>query len=145
MYWQKQKLCDLNVKCGQNDPPSKVGLINQQLRCRFFMGKHYTTEFKLQIFRPILNREMSIREAARFYNIPSNALVGTWLKRFEKTGIKGLIPRKPSGRPPMKPKYARMPLPLKTEEDRLRLRILQLEAEVAYLKELRRLRLQDEA
>ncbi|NYA47319.1 MULTISPECIES: helix-turn-helix domain-containing protein [Haemophilus] len=27
---------------------------------------------------------MSIREAARFYNIPSNALVGTWLKRFEK-------------------------------------------------------------
>ena len=48
------------------------------------MGKHYTTEFKLQILRPILNREMSIREAARFYNIPSNALVGTWLKRFEK-------------------------------------------------------------
>ena len=77
----------------------KVGLTNQQLRCEFFMGKHYTTEFKLQILRPILNREMSIREAARFYNIPSNALVGTWLKRFEKNGIKGLIPRKPSGRP----------------------------------------------
>ena len=38
-----------------------------------------------------------------------------------------------------------MPPPPKTEEDRLRLRILQLEAEVAYLKELRRLRLQDEA
>ena len=109
------------------------------------MGKHYTTEFKLQILRPILNREMSIREAARFYNIPSNALVGTWLKRFEKSGIKGLIHRKPSGRPPMKPKYAKMPPPPKTEEDRLRLRILQLEAEVAYLKELRRLRLQDEA
>ena len=45
----------------------------------------------------------------------------------------------------MKPKYARMPPPPKTEEDRLRLRILQLEAEVVYLKELRRLRLQDEA
>ena len=45
----------------------------------------------------------------------------------------------------MKPKYARMPPPPKTEEDRLRLRILQLEAEVTYLKELRRLRLQDEA
>ena len=37
----------------------------------------------------------------------------------------------------MKPKYARMPPPPKTEEDRLRLRILQLEAEVAYLKELK--------
>ena len=109
------------------------------------MGKHYTIEFKLQVLQPILNLKMSIREAARFYNIPSNALVGTWLKRFEKNGIKGLIPRKPSGRPPMKPKYAKMPPPPKTEEDRLRLRILQLEAEVAYLKELRRLRLQDEA
>ena len=45
----------------------------------------------------------------------------------------------------MKPKYARMLPPPKTEEDRLRLRILQLEAEVAYLKELRKLRLQEEA
>ena len=98
------------------------------------MGKHYTIEFKLQVLQPILNEKMSIREAARFYNIPSNALVGTWLKRFEKNGIKGLIPRKPSGRPPMKPKYAKMPPPPKTEEDRLRLKILQLEAEVTYLR-----------
>ena len=109
------------------------------------MGKHYTTEFKLQVLQPILKGKMSIREAARFYNIPSDALVGTWLKRFEKSGIKGLIPYKSLGRPLMKPKYARMPPPLKTEEDRLRLRILQLEAEVAYLKELRKLRLQEEA
>ena len=109
------------------------------------MGKHYAIEFKLQVLQPILNRKMSIREAARFYNISSNALVGTWLKRFEKSGIKGLIPRKSSGRLPMKPKYARIPPPPKTEEDRLHLRILQLEAEVAYLKVLRRLRLQDEA
>ncbi|HHF6660267.1 TPA: helix-turn-helix domain-containing protein [Haemophilus influenzae] len=40
---------------------------------------------------------MSIREAACFYNIPSNSLVWTWLKRFEKSGIKGLIPCKLSG------------------------------------------------
>ena len=88
---------------------------------------------------------MSIREVACFYNIPSNVLVGTWLKRFEKSDINGMIPRKLSGRPPIKPKYAKIPLPPKTEEDHLRLKILQLEAEVAYLKELRRLRLQDEA
>ena len=52
------------------------------------MGKHYTIEFKLQVLQPILNGKMSIREAARFYNIPSNTLVRTWLKRFEKSGIK---------------------------------------------------------
>ena len=73
------------------------------------MGKHYTIEFKLQVLQPILNGKMSIREAARFYNIPSNAFVGTWLKQFEKSGIKGLIPRKSSGRLPMKPQYAKMP------------------------------------
>ena len=88
---------------------------------------------------------MSIRKTVRFYNIPSNSLVGTWLKRFEKSDINGMIPRKLSGRPPMKPKYAKIPPPPKTEEDRLRLRILQLEAEIAYLKECRRIRLQDEA
>ena len=87
---------------------------------------------------------MSIREAACFYNIPSNALVGTWLKRFEKSVIKGLIPRKPSGRPPMKPKYAKMPPLPKTEEEPLRLRILQLEPYLN-LNELRRLRFQYEA
>ena len=125
--------------------PKSWATQTNQLRCRFFIGKQYTIEFKLQTLQPILNGKMSIREAARFYNIPSNALVGTWLKRFEKSDIKGLIPRKSSGRLPMKPKYARIPPPPKTEEDRLRLRILQLEAEVAYLKVLRRLRLQDEA
>ena len=62
------------------------------------MDKHYTTEFKLQILRPILNREMSIREAARFYNIPSNALVGTWLKRFEKSGIDLFLANHPDDR-----------------------------------------------
>ena len=98
------------------------------------MGKHYAIKFKLQVLQPILKGKMSIREAARFYNISSGTLVGTWLRRFEKSDIKGLIPYKPSGRPPMKPKYARMPPPPKTEEDRLRLRILQLESGVAYLK-----------
>ncbi len=42
----------------------------------------------------------------------------------------------------MKPKYAKMPPLPKTEEEPLRLRILQLEA---YLNELRRLRFQYEA
>ena len=74
------------------------------------MGKHYAIKFKLQVLQPILKEKMSIREAARFYNIPSGTLVGTWLRRFEKSDIKGLIPYKSSERPPMKPKYARMPL-----------------------------------
>lgn len=74
------------------------------------MGKHYAIKFKLQVLQPILKGKMSIREAARFYNISSGTLVSTWLRCFEKSDIKGLIPYKSSERPPMKPKYARMPL-----------------------------------
>lgn len=33
------------------------------------MGKHYAIKFKLQVLQPILKGKMSIREAARFYNI----------------------------------------------------------------------------
>ena len=58
------------------------------------------------------------------------------MQAFEKQGINGLLP-KPKGRPTMKPKYPKMPPPPKTEEERLRYRILELEAEVAYLKKLR--------
>ena len=74
------------------------------------MGKHYAIKFKLQVLQPILKGKMSIREATCFYNISSGTLVSTWLRRFKKSDIKGLIPYKSSERPPMKPKYARMPL-----------------------------------
>lgn len=48
------------------------------------MGKHYAIEFQLQVLQPILKGKMSIREAARFYNISSGTLVSTWLRRFKK-------------------------------------------------------------
>ena len=48
------------------------------------MGKHYAIKFKLQVLQPILKEKMSIREAARFYNISSGTLVSTWLRRFKK-------------------------------------------------------------
>ncbi|MCK3656961.1 transposase [Pasteurellaceae bacterium Macca] len=59
------------------------------------------------------------------------------MQAFEKQGINGLLP-KPKGRPVMKSKSPKMPR-FKTEEERLRYRILELEAEVAVLKKLREL------
>ena len=77
---------------------------------------------------------MSIREAARFYNIPSNALVGTWLKRFKKKWHKRTYSPQTIRATAYETEICQIPPPPKIEEDRLRLRILQLEAEVAYLK-----------
>ena len=41
------------------------------------MHKYDTIEFKLQVLQPILKGQMSTQEAARFYNISSDTLVGT--------------------------------------------------------------------
>lgn len=65
-------------------------------------------------------------------------MVIQWLKAFDKQGINGLFP-KPKGCPSMKPKYPKMPPPPKTEEEHLRYRILELEAENATLKKLQAL------
>ncbi len=55
------------------------------------------------------------------------------MQRFEKQGIDGLL-LKPKGRPSMKLNSPKMPPTPKTEEERLRYRILELEAENAMLK-----------
>ncbi len=58
------------------------------------------------------------------------------MQRFEKQGIDGLL-LKPKGRPSMKLNSPKMPPTPKTEEERLRYRILELEAENAMLKSCR--------
>lgn len=93
----------------------------------------YSPEFKLAVIQAVKNGQYAVRQAALKFGLPSPSLIVQWLNAFEKQGINGLQP-KPKGRFAMKPKYAKMPP--KTEEDRLRWRILELEAEVAYLKKL---------
>lgn len=105
--------------------------------------RNYSVEFKLTMIKAVLNGKSTLFDTSIRFGI-SNGAISQWLKRFEKEGITGLQP-KPKGRPTMKPKYAKMPPPPKTEEDRLRLRILELEAEVAFLKKLDEIVKQDEA
>ena len=54
------------------------------------MGKHYALEFQLQVLQPILKGKMGIREAARFYNIPSGTLETFWknMENVEKNMLK---------------------------------------------------------
>ena len=92
----------------------------------------------------ILSGRFSMENAALYFGIASGVTISQWLKAFRKNSINGLHP-KPKGRPSMKPKYAKIPLPPKTEEERLCLRILELEAEVAFLKKLDEIIKRDEA
>ena len=83
----------------------------------------------------VLEGQFCIKEAALQFGIASASNISQWLKAFKKEGIKDLEPR-PKGITTMRPKYAKMPPAPKTEADRLRLRILELEAENAYLKKM---------
>lgn len=105
--------------------------INGLVVCRH---KHiYSPNFKLSVIEAVKRGQFSIRQAAVHFAIPHHGIISQWLRTFDKQGINGLFP-KPKGRPTMKPKYPQMPPPPKTEEERLRYRILELEAENAILK-----------
>ena len=104
------------------------------------LGKkqNYSPEFKLNVIQAVKNGQFSAESACLYFGIANSATVSQWLQAFEKQGINGLIP-KPKGRPTMKPKYPKMPPKPKTEEERLKYRILKLEAENAILKKLQEL------
>ncbi|QLB18852.1 hypothetical protein A6B41_05040 [Mannheimia granulomatis] len=104
------------------------------------LGKNriYPPEFKLAVVQAVKNRQFSAESATLYFGIANSGIISQWLHTFDKQGINGLFP-KPKGRPPMKPKYPKMPPPPKTEEERLRYRILELEAENAILKKLQEL------
>ena len=98
----------------------------------------YSLDFKFSVIQAVQNGQCSAREAGLRFGIASSSIISQWLQRFDKQGIKGLQP-KPKGHLSMKPNYPKMPPPPKTEEERLRYRILELEAEVAILKKLQEL------
>ncbi len=96
----------------------------------------YSVEFKLKVIQAIKKGQCSAEAACFRFDIPSSGIISQWLQRFEKQGIDGLL-LKPKGRPSMKLNSPKMPPTPKTEEERLRYRILELEAENAMLKSCR--------
>ncbi|AZI13226.1 IS3 family transposase [Avibacterium paragallinarum] len=95
----------------------------------------YSVEFKLKVIQAIKKGQCSAEAAYFRFDIPSSGIISQWLQRFEKQGIDGLL-LKPKGRPSMKLNSPKMPPTPKTEEERLRYRILELEAENANAKKV---------
>ncbi|QSX15286.1 IS3 family transposase [Glaesserella parasuis] len=95
----------------------------------------YSFEFKLDVVQAVKSGQFSAEGAGFYFGIYHSSSISRWLQAFDKQGINGLLP-KTKGRSSMKPKYPKMPPPPKTEEERLRYRILELEAENAILKKL---------
>ena len=111
----------------------------------------YTTEFKLQVIELYLSSELSYRQLAIQMGIPDSALIARWMNEYRVAGPDALMPKKKGRKRTMdKKKIIReintgdsdehQELLKQLQEENLKLRI-----ENAFLKEVRRLRLEEEA
>jgi len=110
----------------------------------------YSFDFKLSVVKYYLTNEISYKDLAIQHKISQPATIASWVSKFRKDGAGGLSNKK--GRPP-KMKFENKTKILKENTDakegpstrinELEQQVLALQIENAYLKELRRLRLEE--
>ena len=113
-------------------------------------SKRYTFQFKLDMVESYLASGMSIQEFALSVGMSDPSTISSWINSYQTGGSNALRPKSERRKPKMPKTKKSCPEKLsdksneeylkELEEENLRLRI-----ENAYLKEMRRLRLEDEA
>lgn len=151
----------LNGKGGCGYLSSKYGIPNKSVLVRWVKAykefgneglmrtrknKSYTFEFKLSVVESYLTTEISYQELALMVGMNNPPLITKWVNDFRIAGPDALR-EKSKGRKPIMPKPKKID---NTEESTKYVRqledeLLKLKIENAYLKELRRLRLEEEA
>jgi transposase len=102
-------------------------------------NKRYTPEFKVMVVETMRKEGFSCREAARLYDVNSHHQVQNWERIYLTEGPEGLaVERRGRGS-----KGCPAKLPAKVEQDLLA-ENQRLRAEIAYLKNLQALVLEDE-
>lgn len=127
--------------------------------CRKRNNTRYTSEFKLAVVESYLTSELSYRQIALQYGLNNPSLIAHWKSDFMKYGTNAFVER-PKGRIPIMSQTdekAKITTHTKSRNQKKKkeltseqARILELEKQLryaqienAYLKELRRLRLED--
>ena len=114
---------------------------------------HYSFEFKLSVVESYLSSELSYQELALSRGINNNTLIAKWVNDFRTMGPDALRPRKKGQKKTLShlDDY-KTSNPVEAEIDTSAEHVIELEDELlklrienAFLKELRRLRLEDEA
>ena len=100
-------------------------------------NRRYDLDFKLNVLQAIDKEGLSLKEAARRFNIAAESSILNWQRLYRENGILGLK-NKARGRPPhmdkpQKKKREKKPL---TREEELLEELKYLRAENAYLKKL---------
>ena len=124
-----------------------VGLIRSR------KNQTYSFEKKLSVVELYLSSEISYQDLALQEGITNPSMIVNWVKRFRVAGPDALKPHKKGRRKTLeKPEKKSSTLPIESPVDTsaehvkaLEDELLKLRIENAFLKELRRLRLEDEA
>ncbi len=111
-------------------------------------NQKYSVQFKVNAIELYQTSELSYREIANTLGINNSSLIVSWMHQYREAGIDGLT--KAKGRKPILPKKEedKKKNAIKTPEDRDRIKELEkqirsLQIENAFLKELRKLRVQE--
>ena len=117
-------------------------------------NNNYTFQFKLSVVELYLSSEVSYRELALSQGINNPSLIARWVNDFRIAGPDALRPKKKGRNKTLdtrelkKPSQSNEEKPVDTSAEHvkeLENELLRLRIENAYLKELRRLRLEEEA
>ena len=117
------------------------------------MNQTYSFEKKLSVVELYLSSEISYQDLALQEGITNPSMIANWVNRFRVAGPDALRPHKKGRRKTLeKPEKKSSTLPIESPVDtsaehvkELEDELLKLRIENAFLKELRRLRLEDEA
>ena len=117
-------------------------------------NNNYTFQFKLSVVELYLSSEVSYRELALSQGINNPSLIARWVNDFKIAGPDALRPKKKGRNKTLdtrelkKPSQSNEEKPVDTSAEHIKEledELLRLRIENAYLKELRRLRLEEEA
>ena len=112
--------------------------------------KKYSFEFKLSVVELYLTTEVSYRELALSVGVSNPSMIAKWVNDYRAVGPDALHPKRKGRKPKVSKPNKKMPITEKEKADaeylkQLEEENLKLRIENAYLKELRRLRLEEEA
>ena len=112
--------------------------------------KKYTFEFKLSVVESYLTTEVSYRELAMSVGISNPSIISNWVNDYRAVGPEALRPKRKGRKPKVSKPKKTTPITEKEKADveylkQLEEENLKLRIENSYFKELRRLRLEEEA
>ena len=111
-------------------------------------NKTYSFQFKLDAVKLYLSTEISFRDLALKLHLKNSGTLVTWVQCYRAVGVEGLKPQRKGRRPKVTVKTNNESNNAVWQDERLKQleeENLKLRIQVAYLKELRRLRLEEEA